>query len=44
LVLVQENQTVPAILNAWFAGEAGDAIMTFVWEMKILWQIDCYFS
>jgi beta-glucosidase len=27
LVLVQENQTVPAILNAWFAGsEAGDAI------------------
>jgi beta-glucosidase len=26
LVLVQENETVPAILNTWFAGEAGNAI------------------
>jgi beta-glucosidase len=26
LVLVQENETVPAILNTWFAGEAGSAI------------------
>jgi beta-glucosidase len=27
LVLVEENQTVPAILNTWFAGsEAGTAI------------------
>jgi beta-glucosidase len=27
LVLVQENQTVPTILNCWFAGsEAGTAI------------------
>jgi beta-glucosidase len=37
LVLVQENETVPAILNTWFAGsEAGSAIADVLFEMKIL--------
>jgi beta-glucosidase len=34
LVLVQENQTVPAILNCWFAGsEAGTAIADVLFVM-----------
>jgi beta-glucosidase len=33
LVLVQENETVPAILNTWFAGsEAGSAIADVLFE------------
>jgi beta-glucosidase len=32
LVLVQENETVPAILNTWFAGsEAGSHCRCLVW-------------
>jgi beta-glucosidase len=37
LVLVQENETVPAILNTWFAGsEAGNALQMSCLVMKIL--------
>jgi beta-glucosidase len=37
LVLVQENETVPAILNTWFAGsEAGRPLQMSCLVMKIL--------
>jgi beta-glucosidase len=37
LVLVQENETVPAILNTWFAGsEAGNPLQMSCLVMKIL--------
>jgi hypothetical protein len=37
LVLVQENETVPAILNTWFAGsEAGVQLQMSCLVMKIL--------
>jgi hypothetical protein len=36
LVLVQENQTVPAILNCWFAGSGSwnSNCWCFVWWCK----------
>jgi beta-glucosidase len=43
--LVQENKTVPAILNAWFAGsEAGNASLTFCLETKILGKLTATFQ
>ena len=37
LVLVEENETVPAILNSWFAGsEAEMRLLMYCLEMKIL--------